>query len=503
MKKIMLLSVLLVLCGGVYSQTKSYKRGVSYGYHTPQDMQKASENISWWYNWSSQPESGIRSRYQIFNVDFAPMAWNASGVNGVGTYADRDSTIKYILGFNEPNFKEQSNMTPSQAAKAWPALQKIAQKHDLKIVSPAVNYCSKEGSVFENGTYYTNPFTYLDDFLKVCDTCQIDFIGLHWYGSGNSIVSYVNTARKYKKPIWLTEFASWDYSNLVQNVSDQMKYLAGTVNFLERDPDIYRYSWFIGRTAGGIKTSPFIYLYGANGMLTELGQLYMDIPVYDPEKKFAVPGRIECEEYYLMSGLFCEPTADVDGFLNVGWTDIGDWADYKISVEKSGTYSLNFRVSGENSGKIDFLIDDKLIKTIDTPATGGWQNWADVLDGIELDAGDHILRWRVRRAGFNINWIEISNSLAANDFEIIETKVYPNPVTDGILNVELNRNQSGGEYLCVVSDMYGKQVLVKKVKVNRSLFQINLNESYRLPAGMYFINISGENCGTNKLIVVQ
>jgi hypothetical protein len=501
MKKILFLSGLLIFNFVIYSQTKSYKRGVSYGYHSTQDMQKASANISWWYNWATLPDAAIRGRYQVFNVDFVPMAWNSSSINGVGNWANQDTTIKYILGFNEPNFKEQANMTPSQAANAWPSLQKIAQKHNLKLVSPAVNYCGN--CVSEGGTTYTNPFTYLDDFFKACDTCQVDFIGLHWYGSGNSIIGYVNTARKYKKPIWVTEFASWDYSNLVKNVNDQKKYLAGTVNFLERDPDVYRYSWFIGRTQGGINTLPYIDLYGADGMLTELGQLYMDIPVYDPEMRFEVPGRIECEEYYLMSGLFCEPTADVDGFFNVGWTDVGDWAEYKISVDKSGTYPLILRVSGMSSGNIDLLLDNKLLKSIDLPATGGWQNWADVLDGIKLEAGDHILKWRVRRAGFNINWIEISKSLAVKDFEIIEADVYPNPVTDGIINVELNRNQSGGEYLCRLHDIYGKLVMSKVVRPNRSLFQVNIHESHRLPTGMYYLSISGENCGANKLIVVQ
>ena len=67
-------------------------------------------------------------------------------------------------------------------------------------------------------------------------------------------MGYIENARKYNKPIWITEFASWDYNNPVQNVNDQMKYLAGTVNFLEREPNIFRYSWFIGRTSGGKNT---------------------------------------------------------------------------------------------------------------------------------------------------------------------------------------------------------------------------------------------------------
>jgi hypothetical protein len=502
MKKLLLLSVLCVVSFGIYSQTKSYKRGVSYGFHSVNDMENASQNISWWYNWAAQPDVSVRNTYQNYNVDFTPMAWNNVAISGVNSWAERDSLVKYILGFNEPNFKEQANMTPKQAAAAWPALQKIAQKHDLKIVSPAVNYCGN--CVSEGGTTYTNPFTYLDDFFKACDTCQVDFIGLHWYGAGNSIMSYIKDARKYKKPIWVTEFASWDNNSRVPNVNEQKKYLAGTVNFLERDPDIYRYSWFIGRTQGGISAFPYIDLYAASGMLTELGQLYMDIPVYDPEMKFTIPGRIETEEYYLMSGLFSEPTSDIDGFLNIGWTDVNDWAEYKISVEKSGTYILHARVAGTGQGAINFLVNNQLKAQINSPNTGGWQNWRTVSKEIELEEGEHILKMLVKVSGFNINWIEISNSTSVkNEIEIMEAVVYPNPVKNGIINIVLNGKQSGGEFNCSLVDIHGKQVFSKNVNVNRALFQINMNEKGRLPAGVYYLNVSGEKSMTNKLIIVQ
>jgi hypothetical protein len=239
-------------------------------------------------------------------------------------------------------------------------------------------------------------------------------------------------------------------------------------------------------------------------MLTELGLMYMDIPVYDPNMKFKIPGRIEMEEYYLMSGLFSEPTSDVDGFLNIGWTDVNDWAEYKISVEKSGTYNLNARVAGTGQGAMQFLIDGQVKTLVKTTSTGSWQTWKNVSEKIELDAGEHILKMLVKSAGFNINWIDISNTTAVkSDIEIIETEVYPNPVTNGILNIVLNRAQSGGEFKCRLFDVYGKQVFTKNVNVNRALFQINLNETKRLPAGMYYLNISGENGLANKLIVVQ
>ncbi|MGE0021240.1 MAG: glycosyl hydrolase [Draconibacterium sp.] len=502
MNKIQLLFFFLFLSATVFAQSKSYKRGVAYGQHSAADMAKASENISWWYNWAGQPEYAIRNTYGNYEVDFTPMTWNSAGISGVKTWADKDTLVKYLLGFNEPNFKDQANMTPTQAANAWPALQKIATDNNLKIVSPAVNYCGT--CVSEGGTTYNNPFTYLDHFLAKCTDCQVDFIGLHWYGSGASIVGYVNTARKYDKPIWVTEFASWDYSNPVKTVEDQKKYLAGTVNFLERDSMVYRYSWFIGRTSGGVSAFPYIDLYGANGMLTPLGQLYMDIPVYDPSARFAIPGRIEAEEYYRMSGLFAEPTSDTEGFLNIGWTEKNDWAEYKITVDKSGTYNLNARVAGTAAGAIEFLIDKTLKLTLTTPNTGSWQNWRTVSKDIELEAGDHVLKMNVKTAGFNINWIEISNpTYADRGMEVIESVVYPNPVTDGIINVELKGVIAGGDYSCELFDLQGKKVLQTEVFPDRVMFQININAKQKLPAGLYYLHISGENSVASHKILVK
>ena len=188
-----------------------------------------------------------------------------------------------------------------------------------------------------------------------------------------------------------------------------MKHLAGTVNFLERDPDVYRYSWFIGRRQNGQSSYPFIDLYGADGQLTPLGQLYMDIPVYDPDFKFQIPGRIESEEYYLMSVLFAEITEDDDGFLDIGWIDNNDWAEYKINVSESATYNLSVRVSGINSGIIDFYIDGIQKATVNTPVTNGWQNWQTVTTKIDLQAGEHLLKMSIKDDGFNINYIEIFN----------------------------------------------------------------------------------------------
>jgi len=500
MKKPLIYLLLLIIHLGAMAQTKSYKRGVGYGYHSETDMQQFSSFLSWWYNWAAQPDVAIRNTYQNFGVDFTPMAWNAQGITAVNTWVTSDENIKYILGFNEPNFKDQANMTPTQAVAAWENLQNIAANNGLELVAPAVNYCGS--CVQENGTTYTNPFTYLDDFFEACTGCQIDYLALHWYGGGASMPGYIDDARKYGKKIWVTEFAAWD--NSVTNAAAQCQYLAGTVNFLERDPDIYRYAWFIGRTSAGINTYPYIDLYADDGELTPLGELYRDIPVYDSMQRFTVPGRIEVEEYYRMKGLFSEITSDTDGFLNIGWTDAGDWADYKITVQNSGMHTLKARVSGTSSGTINFLVDNQQLATLNTPSTGGWQSWRTVNVQLNLELGEHLLRMYVKKAGFNINWMElVEGEVSASEFKWLKASIFPNPVADRIIHVYLPTNEFGSIYRCSLTNELGQLVFADWVKATSTNLQINLNSSYPLPPGIYFLDVVGKICRAREKLIIK
>jgi len=443
MKPALALIFFLLLTTYSFGQVKSYKRGVGYGYHSAADMNTASEGISWWYNWSSEPDMAIRTTYATYDVDFTPQAWNASGINGVNLWVSQDNKVKYLLGFNEPNFKTQANMTPTQAAAAWPQLQAIADQYSLKLVSPAVNYCGD--CVSENGIVYYSPFDWLDDFFTTCVGCRVNYIALHWYGGGNSMTGYINDARKYGKPIWVTEFANWESGVTAQG---QKSYLAGTTNFLERDPDIYRYSWFIGRTSSGSATYPYIDLYGANGKMTDLGQLYLDIPVYDSSFVNEIPGRIEAEEYYLQNGVFAELTDDADGVMNVGYTDAGDWLKYKISVAESGAYQFTTRYAATAAGKFDVYIDDERKATIYTSNTNGWQSWASVTNPISLEAGEHMLKIVVVTKGFNLNWLNfVKGSAGINELSMtqLRAEVYPNPIIDKRFTIQFNSYCSNGQ----------------------------------------------------------
>jgi hypothetical protein len=500
MKTFALFILFLLAAIQLSGQVKSNKRGVAYGYHSAADMNTASQGISWWYNWAAQPDAAIRTTYSNYNVDFAPQAWNASGIGGVSAWVSQDPAVKYILGFNEPNFTDQANMTPTQAAAAWPQLQAIASQYGLKLVSPAVNYCGN--CVTENGTTYTNPFKWLDDFFSACQGCRVDYIALHWYGGGNSITGYIEDARKYGKPIWITEFANWD-AGVTPDI--QKNYMAGTTNFLERDPDVFRYSWFIGRGSGAT-VFPYIDLYGASGVLTSLGQLYMNIPVYDSTKVFQVPGRIEAEEYYLQHGIFGELTNDVDGFMNIGYTDAGDWLEYKINVAESGTYFLKTRYAGTSAGSFDAYVDGVKAGTVTTTNTGGWQSWATATNSIHLEPGIHKLKLLVVNKGFNLNWLDFSKNatgISSRSQEIYKVTVFPNPVIGDKLKI-LSDGFTSDEITIQITDINGKVIHTEKTENTGSHeIEISLRDIGIFSKGVYFISIkTTEGYLVKKIIVL-
>jgi len=405
MKKSLLLLITLGITLVSFGQHKNPKRGLSYGYHKEADFQAISGSLSWWYNWANTPESGVAGVFENYDMDFVPMAWNASySLSRLREFYTNHPDAKYLLGFNEPNFREQANMTPSAAAAAWPGLEAIADEFGLELVGPAVNWCGN--CVSEGGVTFTNPYDYLDAFFEACPDCRVDYIAVHNYMCyAGPLIDYLEGFRKYGRKIWLTEFACWDQSNITLDM--QKNLVIGALDYLDNDTMIYRYSWFTGRSGSG---TPHIDLFESEpGKLSELGELYVHYnPVHDTSFYARVPNRIEAENYSTMSGIALEGTSDFDGIANVGWIDANDWLEYRLSVADSGTYYLYLRLAATASSSISVLANDSLKALVNVSSTGGWQNWKTIKSQVRLDSGQVKLRLRTPTGRFNINWLRIS-----------------------------------------------------------------------------------------------
>jgi hypothetical protein len=257
------MAVLFIGLGSTVSgQAKSLKRGIC-GDASPQDLVVLAPSVTWYYDWGVEPPTV--SQGQLSGIEWVPMCWGAVYPGDVtGIEARIPAGSEYLLGFNEPNFKSQANLTPAQAASMWPNLEKIAADKGLELVSPAVNWC---GDCVDGVT--NDPVDWLDKFFAACPGCKVDYIAIHSYAPGSAALQgYLDKFRKYNKPLWITEFAPWDPPK--PDFEGVVKYMKEAIPILENDPIVFRYSWFATR----VGINPDISLLGANGALTKLGQLY-------------------------------------------------------------------------------------------------------------------------------------------------------------------------------------------------------------------------------------
>lgn len=216
-----------------------------------------SSSITWWYNWSAQAGTGNAG------LEFVPMLWGSGSLN-----ATIPSAAKYLLAFNEPNFKAQANLTAAQAASYWPTIEVMAAGRP--IVSPGMNYCGPSASC--NGT---DPYQYLKDFFAACTDCSVDYVAAHWYNCdlpslrdylepGNNLPGF----EQFDRPIWLTEFSCDGNAS----VANQEAFMRAAIPYLEANPKVFRYAWFSADPIPSAK------LTNSDGTPTELGKVYISLP---------------------------------------------------------------------------------------------------------------------------------------------------------------------------------------------------------------------------------
>ncbi|GIH11389.1 RNA polymerase [Rhizocola hellebori] len=188
---------------------------------------------SWYYNWSAAPASGVTG------VEFVPMIWGAGSVTTSNLNRAKASG-KVLLGFNEPDFASQSNLSVTQALDLWPQLQATG----LRLGSPAV----ATGGATAGG--------WLDRFLTGARErgLRVDFITLHWYGSDfstaavNHLASYVRAVHdRYQLPIWVTEYALIKFGSggsTYPSAAQQVAFVNGSTAMLSGLSYVERYAWF-------------------------------------------------------------------------------------------------------------------------------------------------------------------------------------------------------------------------------------------------------------------
>ncbi|MDP9825523.1 glycoside hydrolase family protein [Kineosporia succinea] len=241
--------------------TSSAKKGAALWNQDGITASLKDSGVSWFYNWAPDPQ-GVQAPA---GVEFVPMIWGADSVTAANL-----ATVKKngdtLLGFNEPDLGEQSNMSVEKALELWPQLEKTG----MRLGSPAVAWgADADGE-------------WLDRFMDGAGS-SVDFITLHWYGSDfNStnataqLKSYIEaTHKKYGKPIWLTEYSLMNFAAGAQkfpSAANQAEFVEKSTKMLESLDYVEHYSWFAFPTSknGQDETG----LYRPGGTLTAPGKAY-------------------------------------------------------------------------------------------------------------------------------------------------------------------------------------------------------------------------------------
>jgi hypothetical protein len=212
----------------------------------------------------------------------------------------------------------------------------------------------------------------------------------------------------------------------------------------------------------------------------------------EPEEEIEytdVPALIQAEDWYEMSGVQTEPTADGGDGLSVGYIDAGDWMDYPIDVPAAGQYIIDARIaSTADTGVIEYLTNGVSLGTVPVTNTGGWQVWQTVSKTVTLPQGEQMLRFSAAAAPFNLNWIEVKAVTSGLEgFKASGISMYPNPAT-GVVNVNLQEDAQLYLYTYTGS-------LIRQQAVMAGSNTVTLDG---LAAGLYFVRVNNH---VEKLIV--
>ena len=190
---------------------------------------------TWFYNWTLSPGSCTAA-------EFVPMIAGKSEKTAAAVTTSLNQVVqkgyKTVLGFNEPNKSDQSNLTVDMAVSMWPALTANA---GIRVGSPATSADSA------GQTWFTS-------FMGQVQSqgLRVDFIALHWYGwnagscdaKASQLESYVKWAEGLPggRPIWITEWGCLNQSN--PDMATVQAFYTGAVAMFAKHPRIERYAWY-------------------------------------------------------------------------------------------------------------------------------------------------------------------------------------------------------------------------------------------------------------------
>ena len=483
---------------------------------------------SWRYQWNNTESSSI-------DWEFSPMAWGGGGANDAGDIAlyvgKYNST--HVMAFNEAdNCEGQSGVYGNPklcVVDEAVRLYKNLMKTGMRLVSPS----GTEGAA----TSWLKEFR---DKATIQDV-RIDVIGVHWYDWGgnpsttpnadatqvfNRFKTYLtNVHNLYGLPIWITEFNANPY----RSTAVQLAFMKLALPYLETLSYVERYNWFQPNPTPLISDDN-TYLVGTGefyttrpagtATLTEVGIAYRDqisspsIPSatvnVNNNLNLAQFSNIALNKIATANSFYSDtyiPSKVVDGDLtssssqwivnfgiptDANYVPLPAW----LEVDLQGSYTIDsFRIL-ESSKALKSFSFDVWDATLNSGA-GGWNsvvtetsNAATPLTTARSFARVTTTKVRLYITAHNstslLRLFELevfgypSETLGIKQFEKQVFTLYPNPTSNGILDII-------GDQEVQSIDVYN--MLGTKIDVP---FENNKVSVFNLATGVYFLRINNK-----------
>ena len=214
--------------------------------------------IAWYYNWSINSESSL-------NLEYVPIKQKKNWPRLTQDWQRRGSV--HLLGFNEPDKKDQANMTVDEAIAGWPRLLATG----LRLGSPSTS----DGGL-----------KWLYQFMDRADKegLRVDYVAVHYYravpdpGDGKAAAAqfkrFLQTIHdRTKRPLWVTEWnngARWTKAR-APNPQEQKRAVVAMMEMMEETEFVERYALFNWG-------EPSRLLMQKGGVITPAGEAYRDLP---------------------------------------------------------------------------------------------------------------------------------------------------------------------------------------------------------------------------------
>ncbi|MEO5915960.1 MAG: glycosyl hydrolase [Luteolibacter sp.] len=381
---------------------KSKKRGVCVNEASAKDFMALSPGVSWYYTWHFKDTNHAPDAAKI---KFLPMAWGdrPSDLAGLDEYL-KSNKPSAVLAINEPNLKGQAFISPEATAELYQKIKAIADRHGVPVIGPHMALGSAEGDsitamdpIDKKNVTYTFMTPFLKAFQHFAGKTEILAVAAHSYGNFGELKWMIGMMHKeFNRPVWVTEFNSWQASD----PNAEIEYMIQSVDLMEREPYVQGYAWFKERAKDNAKIS---LLGKESGTLTELGNLYVNMPVHDPDIFYRMPGRIQAESYTTAQDPEIARTKDTDGLLEMKVLDSKSTLDYQLFCESGGTFPAKLRLATREGAKIELLSGERVLATFTGTSTG----WQTLSTSISLPAGKSTVRLRPDSAA-RLNWIELA-----------------------------------------------------------------------------------------------